>query len=129
MHAFKDNAWWPSSCASTMEEGSQWWAADFAGGERTVTQVKVTYAFKESKKMKGAIITVGDAVCGVISNEPVLNGRGKDLSVYGSTVECTEPVTGSSVTITQENGMGLALCDITVFKGDRIPLVLPEVYG
>ena len=79
--------------------------------------------------MKGAIITVGDATCGVIDNEPVLNGRGKDLSEFGSTVECNEPVTGSSVTITQENGMGLALCDITVFKGDRLPLELPEVYG
>ena len=77
--------------------------------------------------MKGAIITVGDATCGVIENKPEMWKGDTDLSSMFSTVECKEPVKGSSIRITQANGAGISLCYITVFKGDRIPLVLPEL--
>lgn len=100
-----------------------------------MTQVRVTYAYEEGEKMQGAVITVGDATCGVIKDVPTEKKEGKKEKAddkYAPMlvwVECGEPLTGTSITITQENGEGIALCDITAFKGDRFPLELPFIYG
>ena len=68
MHAYREDHFWPSSCATTESEGTQWWSADFKGGERTVAQVRIEYAHYENERMQGAVITVGGKTCGVIKD-------------------------------------------------------------
>ena len=77
----------------------------------------------EMEAMDGAKVFVGEHLCGVINYE---NASGKSFSQYVD-VACND-VVGTSVKI-EHKDKGVALCDITAYKGDRFPAELPFIYG
>jgi hypothetical protein len=123
VHTYLNDNMWPSSCSVTQREGTQWWQADFEGGERPVRMVRLTYAipheFKE--RMNGAKVFVDDHLCGYVDNE---KAGGKGFFVE---VGCDDFV-GKSIRIEQED-QGVAFCEISAYKGDRFPTELPFIWG
>lgn len=75
---------------------------------------------EERKRMDGAKVFVGDHLCGVVDNSK----SSKDGHFID--VMC-DSVVGKSIKI--ENEGGVAFCDISVYKGERFPTELPDIWG
>ena len=71
--------------------------------------------------MEGAKVYVDDHLCGAVD---LANSGGKLENFIE--VSCGG-VVGKSIRFEREGGLGF--CEITVFKGPKFPVELPEVYG
>lgn len=67
LHAALNNEPWTSSCAvTTGNEATSVWGASFTNGAADVAWVQVRYAEENQELLDGAVIYIGDTVCGTV---------------------------------------------------------------
>jgi len=88
------------SCTHTRYETNPWWKLDF-GAERMVASVEVWNRAKVRSRLSGVQVKVGDSICGTLTSASV------------QTVSCNK--VGSAVTLQQEGGTPLTVCEVKVY--------------